>query len=201
MNRSGIQLAVCMSCVRRRSSPVFLRRSRNSSTSRCHVSRYAQTAPLRLPPWLTATAVSLATLRKGTTPWLWPLVPWMWDAEWPAHCVQSLPMPPPTWRAGRCRTRLLKMSPRSSHHRRQVAGGELRVARAGVEQGRRGRGEAEGGDQVVELDRPLLAVAPRFSARPIATRIQSICGSSMRRPCVWMSSSGRRASAGPGTGT
>ncbi len=31
-NRSRIQFAVCMSCVRRRSSPMFLRRSRNSST-------------------------------------------------------------------------------------------------------------------------------------------------------------------------
>ena len=39
MNRSGTQLAVFMSCVRRRSSPVFLRSSRNSSMSRCQVSR------------------------------------------------------------------------------------------------------------------------------------------------------------------
>ncbi len=39
MKRSGIQFAVFMSCVRRRSSPVFLRSSKNSSTSRCHVSR------------------------------------------------------------------------------------------------------------------------------------------------------------------
>ena len=39
MNRSGTQLAVFMSWVRRRSSPVFLRRSRNSSMSRCQVSR------------------------------------------------------------------------------------------------------------------------------------------------------------------
>ena len=39
MKRSGIQLAVFMSCVRRRSSPVFLRSSRNSSMSRCQVSR------------------------------------------------------------------------------------------------------------------------------------------------------------------
>ena len=36
---SGTQLAVFMSCVRRRSSPVFLRSSRNSSMSRCQVSR------------------------------------------------------------------------------------------------------------------------------------------------------------------
>jgi hypothetical protein len=39
MNRSGIQFAVFMSCVRRRSSPVFLRSSRNSSMSRCQLSR------------------------------------------------------------------------------------------------------------------------------------------------------------------
>lgn len=38
-NSSGTQFAVFMSCVRRRSSPVFLRRSRNSSTSMCQVSR------------------------------------------------------------------------------------------------------------------------------------------------------------------
>ena len=77
MNRSGIQFAVFMSCVRRRSSPVFLRSSRNSSMSRCHVSRYVHTAPLRLPPWLTATAVSFTTLRNGTTPCDLPLVPLM----------------------------------------------------------------------------------------------------------------------------
>ena len=39
MNRSGIQLALFMSWVRRRSSPVFLRSSRNSSISMCQVSR------------------------------------------------------------------------------------------------------------------------------------------------------------------
>jgi hypothetical protein len=39
MNRSGIQFAVFMSWVRRRSSPVFLRSSRNSSMSRCQDSR------------------------------------------------------------------------------------------------------------------------------------------------------------------
>ncbi len=77
MNRSGTQLAVFMSWVRRRSSPVFLRSSRNSSMSMCQVSRKAHTAPLRLPPWLTATAVSLATFRNGTTPCDLPLVPLM----------------------------------------------------------------------------------------------------------------------------
>ena len=46
MNRSGIQFAVFMSCVRRRSSPVFLRSSRNSKMSLCHVSRYAQPGAL-----------------------------------------------------------------------------------------------------------------------------------------------------------
>ncbi|MNN35403.1 hypothetical protein D3C81_1492530 [compost metagenome] len=39
MNRSGIQFAVFMSWVRRRSSPVFLRSSMNSSMSMCQVSR------------------------------------------------------------------------------------------------------------------------------------------------------------------
>ena len=43
----------------------------------CHVSKYAQTAPLRLPPWLTATAVSLATFKNGTSPCELPLVPLM----------------------------------------------------------------------------------------------------------------------------
>ncbi len=62
--------------------------------SRCQVSRYAQIAPLRLPPWLTATAASLATLRKGTTPWLSPLVPLDAACRWRAHRVQSLPRPP-----------------------------------------------------------------------------------------------------------
>ncbi len=93
MNRSGIQFAVFMSCVRRRSSPVFLRSSRNSSMSRCHVSRYVQTAPLRLPPWLTATAVSLTTLRNGTTPCDLPFVPLMCEPI-ARTLVQSLPRPP-----------------------------------------------------------------------------------------------------------
>ena len=39
MNKSGIQLAVFMSWVLLLSSPVFFLRSRNSSTSRCQVSR------------------------------------------------------------------------------------------------------------------------------------------------------------------
>ena len=62
MNRSGISW-VFMSWVRRLSSPVFLRSSRNSSMSRCQVSGRVQTAPL-LPPWLTATAVSLTTFQE-----------------------------------------------------------------------------------------------------------------------------------------
>ncbi len=61
--------------------------------SRCQLSRYAQTAPLRLPPWLTATAVSLTTFRNGTTPWLLPLVPLMWLPS-ARTLVQSLPSPP-----------------------------------------------------------------------------------------------------------
>ncbi len=93
INRSGTQFAVFMSCVLRRSSPVFLRISRNSSMSMCHVSRYAHTAPLRLPPWFTAMAVSLATFKNGTTPWLCPLVPLMCDPS-PRTGVQSLPRPP-----------------------------------------------------------------------------------------------------------
>ena len=72
MNRSGIQFAVFMSCVRRRSSPVFLRSSRNSSMSRCQVSRYVQTAPLRLPPLCARPATvmydsSTSTLRSTTS--------------------------------------------------------------------------------------------------------------------------------------
>ena len=61
--------------------------------SRCQVSRYVQTAPLRLPPWFTATAVSLTTFRNGTTPWLSPLVPLMWLRS-ARTGVQSLPRPP-----------------------------------------------------------------------------------------------------------
>ena len=61
--------------------------------SRCHDSRYVQTAPLRLPPWLTATAVSFTTLRNGTTPCDLPLVPLMCEPI-ARTLVQSLPNPP-----------------------------------------------------------------------------------------------------------
>ena len=61
--------------------------------SRCQVSRYVQTAPLRLPPWFTATAVSLTTLRKGTTPCDSPFVPLMREPRARTR-VQSLPRPP-----------------------------------------------------------------------------------------------------------
>ena len=61
--------------------------------SRCQVSRYEHTAPLRLPPWLTATAVSFTTLRNGTTPCDFPLVPLMWLPS-ARTGVQSLPRPP-----------------------------------------------------------------------------------------------------------
>src|SRR5882762_6347960 len=50
MNRSGIQLEIFRLWVRRASSPVLSRSSRNSSRSACQVSRYTQHAPLRLPP-------------------------------------------------------------------------------------------------------------------------------------------------------
>ena len=61
--------------------------------SRCHVSRYAHIAPLRLPPWFTATAVSFATFRNGITPWLVPFVPLM-CAPVARMFDQSLPSPP-----------------------------------------------------------------------------------------------------------
>ena len=61
--------------------------------SRCHVSRYVQTAPLRLPPWFTATAVSFTTLRNGTTPCDLPFVPLMCEPI-ARTFVQSLPNPP-----------------------------------------------------------------------------------------------------------
>ncbi len=61
--------------------------------SRCQVSRYEHTAPLRLPPWFTATAVSFTTLRNGTTPCDLPLVPLMCEPS-ARTGVQSLPRPP-----------------------------------------------------------------------------------------------------------
>ena len=61
--------------------------------SKCQVSRYAHTAPLRLPPWLTATAVSFATLRNGTTPCDLPFVPLIYEFK-ARTGVQSLPKPP-----------------------------------------------------------------------------------------------------------
>ena len=93
MNKSGTQFAVFISCVLLLSSPVFFLRSRNSSMSRCHVSKYAHIAPFLFPPWFTATAVSLATFKKGTTPWLFPFVPLMYEFI-ALTGVQSLPRPP-----------------------------------------------------------------------------------------------------------
>lgn len=61
--------------------------------SRCHDSRYAHTAPLRLPPWFTATAVSLTTFRNGTTPCDLPFVPLICEPSARTR-VQSLPRPP-----------------------------------------------------------------------------------------------------------
>ena len=81
--------------------------------SMCQVSRYAQTAPLRLPPWLTATAVSLAIFRNGTTPCDSPLVPRIL-APMPRTGVQSLPRPP-EYLASRALLRMpWKMPARSS---------------------------------------------------------------------------------------
>ena len=136
---------------------MFLRRSRNSSMSMCQVSRYAQTAPLRLPPWLTATAVSLATLRNGTTPWDSPLVPLM-CAPIPRTRLQSLPRPPAVLREQRVVLDALEDPVQVVRHRGQEAGGELRPQRAGIEQRRRGAHEVKDGEQLVELDRPGLAV-------------------------------------------
>src|SRR6185312_2228334 len=69
--------------------------------------------PLRLPPWLTAIAVSLATLRNGTTPWLSPLVPLM-CAPSPRTRVQSLPRPPEYFASSALSFTDLKMPSRSS---------------------------------------------------------------------------------------
>ena len=53
---------------------VFLRNSKKSMISKCHVSKYAHTAPLRLPPWLTAIAVA-STFKNAIPPEDKPLVP------------------------------------------------------------------------------------------------------------------------------
>ncbi len=81
--------------------------------SRCQVSRYAQTAPLRLPPWFTATAVSLATFRNGTTPLDLPLVPLI-QPPMPRTGVQSLPRPPANFDSIALSWMALKMPCRSS---------------------------------------------------------------------------------------
>src|SRR5580700_10616482 len=74
MNSSGIQLARFKLCVRRASSPVLSRSSRNSSMSACQGSRYAQHAPLRRPPWLTAATEASRIRSQGTIPLDLPLV-------------------------------------------------------------------------------------------------------------------------------
>ena len=61
--------------------------------SLCQISRYAQPEPARLPPWLTATSWSLCSLRKGSTPWLSPLVPPMCEPV-PRTAVHEPPSPP-----------------------------------------------------------------------------------------------------------
>ena len=70
-------------------------------------------APFRLPPWLTATAVSLATFRKGMTPWLSPSVPLI-GAPVPRMFVQSLPNPPAHFDSFASSEITLKMCSRSS---------------------------------------------------------------------------------------
>ena len=50
-------------------------------------------APFLFPPWFTATAVSFATFKKGTTPWLFPFVPLIYEFI-ALTGVQSLPNPP-----------------------------------------------------------------------------------------------------------
>ncbi len=157
MNRSGIQLAVFMSCVRRRSSPVFLRSSRNSSMSRCQVSRYVQTAPLRLPPWFTATAVSFTTFRNGTTPCDSPFVPLMWLPSARTR-VQSLPRPPANFDSSAFSLIDVVDAVEVVGHRGQVAARQLRAQRAGVEQRGRARHEVEGRQHFVELDGARFAV-------------------------------------------
>jgi len=53
MKRSGTHAAVFMSCVRRRSSPVFFRRSRKSPMSMVPRLQIGAHRTLRFPPWLT----------------------------------------------------------------------------------------------------------------------------------------------------
>ncbi len=156
-NSSGIQLAVFMSCVRRRSSPVFFLRSRNSSMSTCQVSRYAQAAPLRLPPWFTATAVSLAIFRNGTTPEDRPLVPLM-CAPIPRTGRPVVAQPAGELGEQRVVADRAEDPAEIVVDRGEEARGQLRPCRARVEQRRRGVHEVETGEQAVELDRPALAI-------------------------------------------
>ena len=83
-------------------------------------------APFLLPPWLTATAVSLATFRKGITPWLRPLVPLM-RAPVARTFVQSLPIPPAHFESLRIVGDYFKDMVQIVFDRREVAGAELRV--------------------------------------------------------------------------
>ena len=132
----------------------------------------AADAPLRLPPWLTATATSLATFMKGMTPWLLPLVPLMWLPSARNRCVQSLPRPPENLREQRVVAQRLRRCRRGRPAmvvRKQRR--ELRtVGATGVEQRGRAAHEIEGREHFVELDGAGFAV-DSFSVRPIATRI------------------------------
>ena len=74
MNRSGIQLAVFMSGTTTVVTGVLAQLEEFLDVQVPGLQVGAD-RPLRLPPWLTATAVSLTTFRKGTTPWDLPLVP------------------------------------------------------------------------------------------------------------------------------
>ena len=125
--------------------------------SRCQVSRYEQTAPLRLPPWLTATAVSLTTFRNGTTPCDLPLVPLMWRAQ-RAHVGPVVAEAAGELGEQRVFLDRLVDAVEVVGHRRQVARRELRAMRARIEQGRRRAHEVERRQHVVELDRARLAV-------------------------------------------
>ena len=178
MNRSGIQLAVFMSCVRRRSSPVFLRSSRNSSMSRCQ--RFQVGAD---------GALALAALVDGHR----RVVD---DLEERHHALRfavgaldvgaqrAHPRPVVAQAAGELGQQRVFLdrlvdAVQVVRHRGQVAGRQLRAQRAAVEQRRRAGHEVEARQHLVELDRARFAV-DLVQARPMATRMKKACGSSMR---------------------
>ena len=173
MNRSGIQFAVFMSCVRRRSSPVFRRRSRKSPMSLCQSSRYAQPDPARLPPWLTATSWSLCSFRNGTTPWRLAVRAARCARPVPRTAVHEPPRPPAHFEhiafsaMPRCRRSMDSVSVDLV----QVAARELRMRRAGVEQRRRRRAEPALAVEPVQIQRAGIAVGFRLRrGRPPSPR-------------------------------